>query len=152
MGAITFPQREVSGEVASGLSYLVRRVLLLRHHKPMRSFWPYALGFLIAFSFLIGLLVWEWSCGPRHDWATAYPVCDFWTELDIPPRTYPSDRSEGIAEAEPLGQGAQAADLHRTLIRSAARSTAPTICSVMTMVAEALRQPRGADPSAPRRC
>ena len=51
-----------------------------RHHKPMRSFWPYALGFLIAFSFLIGLLVWEWSCGPRHGWATAYPVCDFWTE------------------------------------------------------------------------
>ena len=63
-----------------GLSYSVRRVLLLRHHKPMRSFWPYALGFLIAFSFLIGLLVWEWSCGPRHGWATAYPVCDFWTE------------------------------------------------------------------------
>ena len=40
------------------------------------------------------------------------------------PRTYPPDRSEGIAEAERPGQGAQAADLHRTLIRSAARSTA----------------------------
>ena len=40
------------------------------------------------------------------------------------PRTYPPDRSEGIAEAEPPDQGAQVADLHRTLIRSAASSTA----------------------------
>ena len=38
--------------------------------------------------------------------------------------TYSPDRSEGIAKAEPSGHGAQAADLHRTLSRSAARSTA----------------------------
>ena len=37
------------------------------------------LDFLIAFSLLGGLLVWEYSCSSQG-WASAYTVCDFWTK------------------------------------------------------------------------
>ena len=44
-----------------------------------RASWPYGVGFLIAFSLLGGLLVWEYSCASQG-WASAYTVCDFWTK------------------------------------------------------------------------
>ena len=44
-----------------------------------RASWPYGVGFLIAFSLLGGLLVWEYACGSQG-WASAYTVCDFWTK------------------------------------------------------------------------